>query len=949
VNDSGGVKNWSKVESLFHAALALPLSERADFLKQACQGDAELLQEAQTLLARAETSNSFLETSPLSFNAQTAILSPGVTLGNFEIEALLGEGGMGEVYRARDTRLDRIVAIKRSRQQFSSNVQSEARAVAALNHPHICILHDIGPDYLVMEFIDGETLQSRLARGPLPLDSAVPLAIQLLDALETAHGKGIVHRDLKPANIMLSGSNLKVLDFGLARMEPPGVQAGSIETRTDSDVIMGTVPYMAPEQLQGKKVDARSDIFSFGLVLYEMLTGRRAFGSANRADLIVAILTAEPDMADVPAPLAPVIRKCIAKQPGDRWESAAAVREELARISATPASRRISVYALAALGLAVAAAAFLFFRPHPQPLTDKDVIVVADFTNTTGDPVFTGTLRQALAIQLEQSPFLKILDDDIMRRDLRTMGKSAATSFTNPIAREVCQRESDKAMISGSIASVGKSFVIDVVASACQTGQTLAHEQLEAEDKEHVLRTVARVAANLRGKLGESLATIPKPTALEANATTTSLEALQSVTIAAQLAGTEGPRAAIPFLERALQFDPNFAAAYEKLAIQYAHLSDLKKEGECYTKAFGLTRGLPERERLRISAGYYWRAQGDLNKTIEITRLHERLYPRDAGPHNILGAALSRRGDLEGALAEVKQASELNPQAASFRSNLLSDQMALGQFDLARSTANDALAHHLNAALFHKSLLLVGLSQGNDAAVQAEVRWFQQKNKSEDILEALGWQASARGRLREALDDWRRAEALWDKTINQALAGSCDIPPAQTVSNSLTAIGAALCGRVSSEHVWTTELSEHMPIGTLWKEVYYPSIKAAGALHRADAKKALEELHMAPGYDRSFVYVPYFRGQALLLQMNGAGAEAEFRKLTDHVGAAWDLSCPQLNTLSRLGLARAQAMSGDKENARISYKQLLEYWKDADSDYKPAIEASREYLALLKQ
>jgi hypothetical protein len=299
-------------------------------------------------------------------------------------------------------------------------------------------------------------------------------------------------------------------------------------------------------------------------------------------------------------------------------------------------------------------------------------------------------------------------------------------------------------------------------------------------------------------------------------------------------------------------------------------------------------------------------------------------------------------------LAEFKQANELNPAAASFRSNILDTQMALGQFELARSTANDALAHHLNATLFHGDLFVIALSQGNDAAAQAEVRWFQQKNKSEDLLQSLGWQVSARGRLREAQNDWLRAKALADQAINQALAGSCDFSLAPTVSNPLMAIGAALCGRVSSERVWTKELSEHMPIGTLWKEVYFPSIQAAGALHRADAQKALEELRLAPGYDRSYPYVPFLRGIALLSQKDGHAAEVEFRKVTEHPGATWDLSCPQLHSLSRLGLARAQAMSSDKENARISYKQLLDYWKDADNDYKPAIEARREYQALLK-
>jgi len=967
VNDPGGVKNWSKVENLFHSALALPLSERVAFLKQACQGDAKLYQEAQTLLDCAASDDSFLETSPLSSVQKAPILLPGATLGNFEIHELLGEGGMGEVYKARDTRLARIVAIKRSREQFSAHFRQEARAVAALNHPNICTLYDIGPDYLVMEFIEGETLQSRLERGPLPPDLALPLAIQLADALQAAHGKGIVHRDLKPANIMLAGSGLKVLDFGLAKIERLDVEAGLSETHTSTGLVMGTVPYMAPEQLQGKEVDLRSDIFSFGLVLYEMLTGRKAFAAASRADSIAAILTSEPDLAVVPAPLVPLIRKCIAKEPSARWQSAETVREELARLSTVPSFRRAYVYVAMAVGVLVAAAAFLFLRPQPKPLTDKDMVVLADFSNTTGDPVFTGTLRQALAIQLEQSPFLKILEDDNMRQDLRSMGKNATSNITNPVAREICQREGDKAMISGSIANLGKSFVIDLLASACQSGQTLAHEQLEAQDKEHVLRTVASAAASLRRKLGESLASVPKASPLADNVTTTSLEALQAFTLASQVSPTEGPTASLPLLQRAVQLDPSFAAAYESMAVQYAHSNNVEKEAEYYSKAFALAGGLPERERLRISCGYYLRSLGDLNKGIEVTRLATRLYPRDSVPHNLLGAALNFTGDLEGALEEFQQASRLNPRAMSYRGNMLRMQMMLGRFDLARSIANDALAQHLDPPRFHQRLLAISLIQADQAAMQKEILWFQQRTENESMLRVLGANAAGRGRLREAQDDWHRAAAMTrrsdpagrassyalDATIGKALADDCDQTHAQIVFTPLMAISLALCGRVLPEKAWVEELSKRGQIGTLLNDVYLPAIEAAEALHAAQPEKVLEAFHPAPAYERVYPYIPYLRGLAFLRLRKGAEAAVEFRKVVEHPGASWilffDVSCPQLYQSSRLGLARALVMSGEVESAKSGYKELLEYWKDADHDFRPAIDARREYQALLKK
>ena len=496
---------FRQIEQLYHAARAATSEERAALLAQA---DPELRRATESLLAQPH-SGEFLDRPAVENAAElrdstVTLVTTGARLGPYQIEGKLGEGGMGEVFRAVDTRLGRAVAIKTTHQRFSARFEREARAISSLNHPNICTLYDVGPNYLVMELVDGETLAARLKTGPLPLKTALLYASQILAALVEAHSKGVIHRDIKPGNIMIAKSGIKVLDFGLAK-------SGEDETLTASRAVMGTPAYMSPEQREAKVADARSDIYSFGCVLCEMVTGSRVSGPRKR----------------IPSRrLERIVTGCLEEDPGRRWQSAAELERQLGRVSSGTGPWKLA--AAAAAVLAVFAGAYLYLH-RPGKLTDKDTIVLADFDNQTGDRIFDGTLRQGLIIQLEQSPFLKIMDDDQVQRGLRLMGLPAGARVTNQTAHEICLREGGEATIDGTIASLGTSYVITLQAITCQDGATIARQQIQATDKEHVLNALGTAATALRSKLGESHESIQKfSRPFEDQVTTTSLEALQS-------------------------------------------------------------------------------------------------------------------------------------------------------------------------------------------------------------------------------------------------------------------------------------------------------------------------------------------------------------------------------------------------------------------------------------
>ena len=920
---------FKQIEELYHSAREASFGERAILLAQT---DPELRREVESLLARQNDDLILDRSVQLPSDLLTTVLNPGTRFGPYQVESKLGEGGMGEVFRAVDTRLGRPVAIKVIHEQFSARFEREARAISSLNHPNICTLYDIGPNYLVMELLEGETLADRLKSGPLPVDQAVRYASQIAAALAAAHEHGIVHRDLKPGNIMIGKSGVKVLDFGLATREGD-------ETLTGSRMVMGTPAYMAPEQREGKPSDARTDLYSFGRVFYEMLTGARA--TADR----------EP----VPSKgLETIVSRCLEVDPARRWQSAVELGSALE--APQPAGKN-RTWMIPAAGILASFIIGGYFLLHRAPkLTDKDTIVLADFVNNTGDPVFDGTLRQGLAVQLEQSPFLKIMDDQQVQGLLRLMSLPSDTHITNPIAHEICVREGAAATIDGTIASLGRSYVVTLQATACRDGATLAREQIQAEDKEHVLNAVGAAATAMRARLGESLSSIQKLNLPLEQATTASLEALQNYTAGVSEMNQGHFLAAIPLFERAKTIDPNFAMAYHFLSIAFENAGGLSGARGYAEQAFGFIDRVSEFERNYIAARYYG-ATGELDKAIDAYQLGIRNYPRFWGFHNYLSMIYIDLGRYEEGLKEGLETARLQPNVEHPYRRLLDAYIRLDNLSEAKRLAEKLRTQGLDGARIHQRFLEMAYVEGNQAAIARETQWFV--GKPEEYI-SLGLQAANRnvhGQLREshklhqrALEMLRRglrnAKADYEgANVADALSGNC-----QSVRRlGHPALALAMCGDAAQAEKLAAETSKFFPNGTIWNAVQLPEIRAAIALTRGQPAKSVELLASTAPYERAFLDAVYLRGLAYLSLHKGTEATAEFQKIVDHKGANWGTRYHypgQFYTLSYLGLARGFAIAGDTARARKAFQDFFELWKDADPDIPILQQAKAEYAKL---
>jgi len=931
-------ERFQRIEELYHAARERTAEERAALLAQT---DPELRREVESLLAQ-RSGREFLERPAIQNAPQllgdstVTILTVGACLGPYRVERKLGEGGMGEVYRAVDTRLGRAVAVKIAQEQFILRFEREARAISSLNHPHICTLYEVGPNYLVMELVDGETIAARLKSGALPMKTALLYASQILAALAEAHEKGIIHRDLKPGNIMIAKSGIKVLDFGLAK-------SGQNETVTASCMVLGTPAYMAPEQREGKPADARSDIYSFGCVLYEMLTGARV-GSQRRR---------------VPSRrLESMVSRCLEEDPERRWQSVAELERELSAITpATSRGKRMLAAAAAILGLSAAA----YFYSHRAPrLTDKDTIVLADFINTTGDAVFDGTLRQGLAIQLEQSPFLKIMDDEQVQQDLRLMSVAPASHITNQIAHDICVRDGAAATIDGSIESLGKNYVITLQATTCRGGATLAREQIQAGDKEAVLNALGTAATAVRAKLGESLNSVQKLNRPLEQATTPSLEALQNYTAGYSEMDQGQFLAAVPLFERAIALDPNFAMAYFMLGVAFNNAGDIERSREYTQRAFGLIDRVSEFERDLITATYY-SYDGQSDKAIDANRLGIQNYPRYWGFHNLLSVEYIDLGQFEEGLKEGQEATGLQANVEPPYRRQLDAYICLDRLAEAKQLEEKLRAQGLGGARIHQRFLEIAYVEGDDTAAAREIQWFA--GKPAEYL-SFGLQAAnqnALGKRRESSKLYRRAAetALRHGFRNaaaefeeadaraDALSGNC-----QTVWRpGRSALALAMCGDAAQAEKLAGETSKLFPNGTLWNAVQLPAIRAAIALKRDQPAKAVELLASASPYERAYPDAVYLRGLAYLGLREGAEAAAEFEKILDHKGANWGSAWQhpywgQFYSLSYLGLARGSALNGDPAKAGKAYQDFLTLWKDADLDVPILRQAKAEYARL---
>ena len=1066
---------WQRLRDLIDAALQHRESERIRFLEEACEGDDELLSRAESLLA-CEAESAFFDSPALDVAARllardlvktencreldpTAFNKHG---SRYHILEKLAGGGMGVVYKARDTKLNRPVALKFLRsvtparssestvpmgaQYDRSTLESairEARAASALDHPNICIVHEVdeyeGTPFIVMQYLSGQTLKREIGGRPLSIDRVLDLSIQIADALEAAHSNGIVHRDIKSANIFVTTrGEARILDFGLAKLvtsppvlhEPEAAQflqqvPGKVpnDTLSRSGTALGTAAYMSPEQVLGKPIDARSDVFSFGIVIYEMATGTVPFDGETMSAVFENILHEKPlapsQNQDPPKELERIIAKAMEKSPEQRYQAASDLRDDLKRLKAklaeqvvqTSQDRKHWPLALAAatvfLSIALVLGYLHFRQVRPPVLTEQDTVVLGDFDNTTGETIFDETLKQALRVQLEQSPFLSVVSDRKAQQILAYMGRSPDTKLTGEVARQACLRIGSKAIVQGSISALGSHYVVGLHAVNCQTGEAVVNEQAEAENRENVLHALDEATTNLRSRLGESLASIQLYDVPIEQATTASLEALHAYGLGFAASLTKGDDSALPFLKQAIELDPNFAMAYARLGTEYFNLNEPTLAAKTLTKAYSLRDHVSLREKFYIESHYYDLVTGQADKAIESYQLWKQNFPRDTIPPSNLGLLYANLGQYETSVNEEVEAIRRGMDGQFEYESLITAYLNLNEFDKAEAILEKMKAR--NADNIHNLGIRYELAfvRGDYQEMEHDVASAAGQPGVEDWLLAIHADTKAyQGQLTQARQLTKRAIESAQRYGNEETAfsysaigalreaefGNSRIAKKQTNTvlahnrgqqvQILAALTMARAGDEKMALALARDLAQRFPLNTLLNVYWLPTIRAAVELHRNNPVKAIEILEKTRAHDLAtppnatnvVPYPVYLRGLAYLAASQPDLAQSEFQKILDRQGIVENYL---LGALAHLGLGRAYALeagipivplangsdpkqlqaehaikdrfsqrTGALAKARAAYQDFFTIWKKADSDVPLLKQARMEYRKL---